>query len=261
LLAVPALPTVAQVVVFYGGLLVVAMLVSGVVEGPAVCVLTHARRLNNAEQTLLAPITAELCRHGLGPPVSEVYVARSSVNVPARACGRRHAVLAPWIIQAVRSGHLPHDEALAVVAHASLVAQSGMSRQSLTVAFWTLPWRTLCTIARPLRGLLPEFVWKARCVVFSVAIWQSAMTGPPIVGPISAAVLTVILAMTYLSPICARHQERHVTQTADDSLVDLGLGLAMANFLRRHPRTTELEARLDVLEATARPSSRLRLVQ
>jgi len=234
---------------------------AGVGEGPAVRFLTHARRLNNVERSLLAPITVESCRLGLGPPSIEYCVARRAAAVPARAYGRRHVVIAPWIIQAVRSGHLPHDEAVAVIAHAALVARAGLTSHGPAIEFWTLPWRTVCTIARPLRGLLPKFVWKARFVVFSVAIWQSAMTGPPIVGPISAAVLTVILAMTYLSPICARHQERHVTQTADNSLVDLGLGPPMATFLRKYPRTTELEARLEVLEPTVRPASRLRLVR
>lgn len=261
LLVVPALPTVAQVVVFYGGLLVVIMLVCGVAEGAAGRVLTHARTLNNAEQSLLAPITSELSRHGLGPPVIAYCVARRAAAVPARAYGRRHVVLAPWIIQAVRSGHLPHDEALGIIAHAALVARAGLSSHGPAIEFWTLPWRTVCTIVRPLRGLLPKFVWKARFVVFSVAIWQSAMTGPPIVGPISAAVLTVILAMTYLVPTCARRHERHVAQTADNSLVDLGLGPPMATFLRKYPRTTELEARLEVLEPTVRPASRLRLVR
>ena len=119
----------------------------------------------------------------------------------------------------------------------------------------------MCTIARPLRGLLPDFVWKVRFVVFAVAIWQSATTGPPVVGPISAAVLTFILAMTYLSPVCARHRQRHVAQIADNGLVGLGLGPAMTKFLRRYPLIGELEARLGVLEPTARPTSRLRLVQ
>ena len=261
LVVAPALPPLAQVGLFYGGLLVLVLLVYGVGEGPAVGVLFHARRLTAGEKSVLAPITVELCRRGLGPPVIEIFVARRPAAAAACAHGRHHVVLAPWFVPAVRSGQLPHDEAVAVIAHAALVTRAGLSRHSLAIAFWTLPWRTVCTIVRPLRGLLPEFVWKARFVVFAVAIWQSATMGPPVVGPISAAVLVIILATTYLSPICAHHWQRQVTQFADNGLVGLGLGPAMAAFLRRYPLIGELEARLDVLEPTARPTSRLRLVR
>ena len=261
LVVAPALPPLAQVGLFYGGLLVLVLLLCGVSENRAVRVLFHSRRLTDSEQSALAPITVELCRRGLGPPVIEIFVARRPAAAPACAQGRRHVVLAPWFVHAVRSGRLPHDEAVAVIAHAALVARAGLSRNSPAIAFWTLPWRTMCTIARPLRGLLPDFVWKARFVVFAVAIWQSATMGPPVVGPISAAVLAIILASTYLSPVCARHWQRHVAHVADNGLVGLGLDPAMTKFLRRYPLIGELEARLGVLEPTARPTSRLRLVQ
>ena len=256
----PALPALAQVGLFYGGLSALVLLVCDVGEGPAIRVLIHARRLTKTEQSALAPITSELCRRGLGPPLIEFYVARRPA-APACAKGRRHVVLAPWIVRDVRSGRLPHDVAVAVIAHAALVARAGLSRNSPAIAFWTLPWRAVCTIARPLHGLLPELVWKARFVVFAVAIWQSATTGPPVVGPISAAVLTFILSMTYLSPVCAHHWQRQVTQVADRELIGVGLGPAMAAFLRRCLQTEDLEARLEVLEPTTRPTSRLRLVQ
>ena len=261
LVVAPALPTLAQVGLFYGGLLVMVLLVCGVGEGRAVRVLFHSRRLTASEQSALAPITVELCRRGLGPPVIEIFVAKRPAAAPACVQGRRHVVLAPWFVYAVRSGQLPHDETVAVIAHAALVTQAGLSRHDPAIAFWTLPWRTMCTIARPLRGLLPDFVWKARFVVFAVAIWQSATMGPPVVGPISAAVLAIILASTYLSPVCARHWQRHVARVADNGLVGLGLGPAMTKFLRRYPLIGELEARLGVLEPTARPTSRLRPVQ
>ena len=260
LVIAPALPTLAQVGLSYGGILVLVLLVCGVGEGRAVRVLLHARRLTDSQQSALAPITVE-CRRGLGPPVIEIFVAKRPAAAPACAQGRHHVVLAPWFVHAVRSGQLPHDVAVAVIAHAALVARAGLSRHSPAIAFWTLPWRTVCTIVRPLRGLLPEFVWKARFVVFAVAIWQSTTMGPPVVGPISAAVLAIILATTYLSPVCAHHWQRHVTQVADNGLVGLGLGPAMATFLRRYPPNGELEARLDKLDPPARPTSRLRLVQ
>ena len=128
-----------------------------------------------------------------GDPV----LRRETPGSPPCAHGRHHVVLAPWIVRDVRSGRLPHDEAVAVIAHPAIVAREGLSRQSPAIAFWTLPWRTVSTIAKPLRGLLPEFVWKAKFVVLAVAIWQSATMGPPVVGPISAAVLAIILAIPY----------------------------------------------------------------
>ena len=261
LVVAPSLPVLAQVGLFYGGLLAVVLLICGVGEGPAVRVLFHSRRLTDSEKSVLAPITIELCRRRLEPRGIEFCVARRPATAPACAHGRHHVVLAPWFVHAVRSGQLPHDETIAVIAHTALVTRAGLSRHDPAIAFWTLPWRTVCTMARPLRGLLPNFAWKARFVVFAVAIWQSATTGPPVVGPISAAALAIILAITYLSPICAHHWQRHITQVADRELIGLGLGPAMATFLRRYPQTEELEARLEKLEPTARPASRLRLVQ
>ena len=97
---------------------------------------------------------------------------------------------------------LPHRETVAVIAHASLAARSGLSRQDLAIHFWSTPWRILVAIGRPLRGVL-GFAWKIRVIVFGIAIWQSFSAGPSSHGlerSVVAAMFFILLALTYLMP-------------------------------------------------------------
>jgi hypothetical protein len=269
LLLGPALPAWAQLVVFYAGLLVLALLVAGVGESWAVRCLFGARRLTDLERTGLAPVLTELCGRGLGPPVARFYVARRPTARAAVAHGPRSVVVSRDLVHGALTGRLPRDEAVAVLAHAALVALGGLTRQDPAIAFWSTPWRLLAALGKQPRGLL-GVAWRIRAVVFGVAIWQSLTaqapnTGPAtpagLPGPVAAAALTLILAMTYLAPRWVTSWERHVVATGDRALVACGLGPSMAAFLRRHHETPTLVARAQLLDP--QPSHRpiLRVVR
>ena len=120
----PALPDWAGIALFYCGLAVVGFLAAGVGESHAVGVLFSARALNENERTGMAPVIAALCHLELGPPVVELFVSRRHGSPAAIARGRRSVVLAPEFVHGVLTGQLPHREAVAVLAHASLVARA-----------------------------------------------------------------------------------------------------------------------------------------
>jgi hypothetical protein len=264
----PALPVSAQLVVFYGGLLVLALLVAGVGESWAVRCLFGARRLTDLERTGLAPVLTELCGRGLGPPVARFYVARRPGAAAAVAHGRRSVVASRELVYGALTDRLPRDEAVAVLAHAALVARAGLARQDPAIAYWSTPWRLLAALGRPLPGLL-GFAWRMRAAVFGVAVWQTMTAGPPgegstrhegLPGPAAALVLALILALTYLAPRCANSWDRHLTATGDRLLVAHGLGPPMAAFLRSYSPTPGMIARSHVFGPQLTRGRMLRVV-
>lgn len=263
LVIAPALPDWAGIGLFWGGLTVGLLLVLGVGESLAVRALFNARRLTQVERAGLAAVVADLCHLELGPPIVDLYVARRRGAPAAIAHGRRSIVMAPEFINGILTGRLPRREAVAVLAHASLVTRSGLVRHDAAIVFWSTPWRVLAVVGRPARGLL-GFAWKIRVVVFGVAIWQSAAgstSAPgPLNGPMIAVALSVILALTYLAPRWAIGWENLVASTGDRKLLARGLGPAMASFLRRYPQTSALIERTQLLDPPVRPKTQLRRV-
>lgn len=263
LLVGPVLPDWASLVLFYGGLAVVTLLLAGVGESIAVRMLFGARKLTASERTGLAVVVGELCHLELGPPLIEVFVARRRGAPAAAARGRRSVVLAAELVHGILTGQLPHREAVAVLAHASLITRCGLSRQDPAIAFWSTPWRMLAMLGGPLHGLL-GFAWKARFVVVGIAIWQSltdsaAMYGP-LKGPLVAAVLALLLALTYLMPHWTASWEKHVSSTGDLELTLRDLGPAMATFLRRYPPTPLVIERIQLLDPPIQLRPHLRVV-
>ena len=258
----PALPDWAGIALFYCGLAVVGFLGAGVGESLAVRVLFSARALNENERIGMAPVIVALCHLELGPPVVELFVSRRHGSPAAIAHGRRSIVLAPELVHAILTRQLPHREAVAVIAHASLVARSGLSRQDLAIHFWSTPWRILVAIGRPLHGVF-GFAWKIRVIVFGIAIWQSfgaGLSSHGLDGSVVAAMLFILLALTYLMPRWAAGWQTHVEKSADRELVARGLGSPMAAFLRRYPQTTATIGRVQLLDQTREQEPGLRLV-
>jgi hypothetical protein len=256
LLVGPVLPLWMQLMVFYGGLLVLVLLVAGVGESWAVRVLFGACRLTELERAGLAPVLTDLCGLQLGPPAVRFCVARRAGAAAAVARGRRTVVASRELVYGVLDHRLPRDEALAVLAHAAVVARAGLTRQDPAIVFWSTPWRLLATLCKRPRGLV-ELAWRIRSAVFAVAIWQSLSAGDPtqipatpagVPGAVTAAALTLILAVTYVAPRCADRWETHVVATGDRQLVACGLGPSMAALLRRYPQTPTLVARIQVLD-------------
>lgn len=241
------MPASAQIVMFYGGLAAVVLLAVGVAERRAVQVLFAARPLREPELVVMAPVLTGLCRLGLGPPLTSVLVARRPGAPAAIGRGRRSVVAAGEFVDGLLTGQLPKSEAVAVLAHAAVVAHTGLSRHDLAIALWSTPWRLLRTIARPMGGLL-GIAWKVRIIVFVVAIWQCLAAGPPVAGSCAAVVLTLVLTATYTTRWCADRWERHVELVGDRELVAMRLGKAMAEFLHRYPATRTLVVRQQTLD-------------
>ena len=262
LVIAPALPDWAGIGLFWGGLAVALLLVLGG-ESLAVRALLNARRLTQVERAGLAAVVADLCHLELGPPIVDLYVARRRGAPAAIAHGRRSIVMAPEFVNGILTGRLPRREAVAVLAHASLVTRSGLVRHDAVIVFWSTPWRVLAVVGRLAHGLL-GFAWNIRVVVFGTAIWQSATDSSsapgPLNGPMIAVALSVILALTYLVPRWAIGWEKLVASTGDRELVARGLGPAMAAFLRRYPQTSALVERTQVLDPPVPEEPRLRLI-
>ena len=108
-----------------------------------------ARRLNEVGSAGLASVITGLCHVELGPPVVDLYLSRRDGAATAIAHGRRSVVLAPEFVHGVLTGQLPRHEAVAVLAHASLAARAGPSRQGPTIIFWSTPWGILAALGRP----------------------------------------------------------------------------------------------------------------
>ena len=263
LLVGPVLPDWAGLVLFYGGLTVGMLLVAGVGESLAVRMLFGARRLTASERTGLAEVDSELCHLELGPPLIEVFVARRRGAPAAASRGRRSVVVAAELVHGILTGQLPHREAVAVLAHASLITRCGLTRQDPAIAFWSTPWRMLAVLGRPLHGLL-GFAWKIRFVVVGIAIWQSLSDGArvsgPLAGPLVAFALALLLALTYLVPHWTASWEKRVYSTGDREVTSLGLGPATAAFLRRYPQTPPMIERIQLLDPPIRQRPNLRVV-
>ena len=256
----PALPVWAGNALFCAGLLIVGALLVGVGEPTAVRLLFAARKLDGVERTALAPVVTELCHFELGPPLVTLLVSRRhGLSAAAIAQGRRTIVLSPELVHAIVTRRMPPAEAIAVVAHACLVARSGLNRQNPAIAFWSTPWRMLSWLVRPL-GPLVGFAWRIRVIVAGVAIWQSATTVPATRGAVTGGAVAILLALTYLLPRWSTSWERLVAGTGDRELIPLGLAPGMISFLRRCPQTMAVIERLQLLDRPAIETPRLRLV-
>ncbi|MBC7594734.1 MAG: hypothetical protein H7288_12480 [Kineosporiaceae bacterium] len=234
------------------GVVVVLILMLGGGEPCAVRLVFRARRLTCAQQDDLRDVITGLCKIGLGPPIIDLYISRRTAALTATARGRRSVIVTDALVTATTSGRIPNDEVVAAIAHACLVARSGMSRQDPVIALCGLPCLMLRNIGRPVGGIV-GFSWRVRPVVVGVAIWQGITTGPgagsPMGGDGTAAALAALLVMSYATPYLTRRWAVHVTRTADALLADFGLGPSMATFLYKFPRTRSSIERIRFLEA------------
>lgn len=226
-------------------------LVTGVGESIAVRLLFVARRPRQAEQLELRLLVSDLRNIGLGPPITELFIAQRPGAPRTLAAGRHSVVLSRELVSAIAAQHLRRREAVAVVAHAAEMVLSGMNRQDLVLRVWMLPCLLLKTLGRPLSALL-GFAWRLRALVVVVAAWRSFVGDVP--GPDSTSGVTTgcalvgLLVLTYIGPRLARNWRDHVVAQADRGVVDRGLGVDLANFLRRRaptPRDSVRIVRLD----------------
>jgi hypothetical protein len=256
------LPDWAGVCVFYGGLTVAILLGTGRAEHVAVRVLFSARKMTRSEKVGLSAVVGQLCHLQLGPPLVDLYVSRRPGGPHAVARGGRSVVMSAELAIAIQTGRIAEAEAMAVLAHASGTARSGLVRLDPLIALWTLPWRVLATTVRPLRGLI-GFAWKIRPLVIGAAIWQSP-TDPSaadvVDGVAIAAVLAVSLVLTYAWPQMTRGWDQALEREGDQALIERGLGQPLATFLRRLQQTPSVIERTQTLDPPVRPRPALHIV-
>lgn len=230
---------------------VACVLATGAGERHAARVLMCSRPLDDLEKAALADVVTRLTSHGYGPPGIEVRVARM---LPwATAFGRRTLVLSQDLVDAVIFDRIPEQEVLAIATHAAAASREGGSRWGGGSALYLAPWRLLdAMLAAPRRGILGT-AWSLRWIVLVVAVIQNHQR------PIAAAAISVVGALTYVSPAADAACTRELEDRGDIALVELGLGRVLAGVLRRQPAQRRLVERVRVLEqAPKRP--RLRLV-
>ena len=158
-------------------------------------------------------------------------------------------VLSSGLVNAVRDGALPAEEAAAVIAHPASLVRAGLTRMDLLLGFWTLPWRLLqgltegtAAAVRRLPGV--RLAWRARALVSGIAVVQMGSQGH---WPI-AAVITAVTALSYAAPSWRRRWERQLQRAGDAMVRHAGFGPALARFLQRLPRTPALRDRIADLD-------------
>lgn len=248
-------------VLFFGGLAIAAALALGVGEDLAAVILLRGRGLTAREETAMAPVVTFLCRAGWGPPLIRLWARPGLAQVAAVGAGRRTVMVSSGLVDAVRDGTLPVDEAAAAIAHAAGPVRAGLRRMDLLLGFWTIPWRLLQGLTEAIAavfGWLPGvgLAWRARALVSVIAVIQMSSQGH---WPI-AAVITTITVLSYAAPSWQRQWERYLRRTGDALVCDAGLGPSLAHFLRRQPRTPTLRDRLAHLDQRPAPPPTLGLI-
>lgn len=257
LAAVPAPFTLGAAALLVGALLTLG---SGVGEPVAVRVLWAARPLRPDERDDLALVLTLLCRTGLGPPLIDLRVRRGRA-VAAVGTGRRTVVLTTALIQDVTTSRLPPEQATALLAHAATVVRVRLVRSDPLIAFASLPWNALRTLARvasvgPRRLPLVVVAWRARWVVLTVAVVQAAAE-----GQFGLALTTAALGVvSYALPAGERRWNDHLVRAGDAGVVEAGYGDVLAAYLTRTGRFRATHVRLRALTDARRPRPALGLV-
>jgi hypothetical protein len=240
----PALGLVAFTVA--GGALVALAL--GRLQQPAIAALTGSRPATEAEVDTLAPVLAEL--GGRGVDVGALFVRRAQrPSTPvAVAIGPSAVVVSPGLVEAVYRGGVSGVQAAATLAHAVGRRQAFQPRLELAELAATTPWRLM---AATFRGVGRSFAWlpfmrlawTLRGFVGVICVVQSVAEDRAWTGLLGGAVI----ALTYLVPAAGRRIELHTEAEADQFVLSLGLGPALAGLLRRYgpPMTVERMQRLE----------------
>lgn len=255
------LPAGAGAALFYGGLACAITLALGRGEDLAIRVLFRGRRLTKTEAAALAPAITLLCQVGLGPPTVRIWVQGSDRRVVAGGAGRRSVVVSVALVTAVQDGHLPQDQAAALMARAAGLVRAGLVRSDLLISFWTLPWQILSALVGAITkmfGQLPgtRALWQLRFVVGVITVGQTTTEGH---WPL-AVLVAAITGLSYTIPRWEQAWDKQLLRAGDHQAQEHGLAAPLARFLRRCPRNTQTRERIHLLEGGP-PRPALRLVR
>lgn len=201
-----------------------------------------------------APVQAQLARCGMGE--LQLLIRRSPRNTTRGVVrlGRESLVIAPGLLDALYQGRLAVSEVAAVVAHTEGWQRATARLGDLAMMVATTPWRVLAGAFRRMTGGMSRLplggiAWKLRGVIGVICVIQAAMEGRSWSGVLGG----VVIALTYLSPAAGQELSRRAMVRADDLVVSMGLGSALAALWRRvgEPISTQ---QLQRLEAPPSPS-------
>ena len=256
------LPPLAGSILFVGGLVVGALLVAGAGESAAARVLLASRPARAEELDMLAGALTVLCRAQLGPPVIRLRVRPGEHAIAAGGFGRRTVVVSGGLLDAVEGGHLPQDQAAAVIAHAGALVRGGWVRNDPAIGFWSLPWQLIVAVAQVVASVgrrlpLTSVAWRLRGIVLAIAVVQAVQLHQVWL----AATIAGIGVVSYAMPVLEWRWRQLLLASGDVAVREAGLASALADFLRRCPRTPDRQARLRTLEGSTRVMRPLGLVR
>ncbi|GIG21142.1 hypothetical protein Cch01nite_18660 [Cellulomonas chitinilytica] len=239
----PALPDVVAAALFYGGVVVGSLSITGAGERATAALVLRAHSLAPEQQETLASTLTLVCRAGLGPPLVEVRIRRSA-GPAACAFGRRTVVVTSGLIDALEDGDMTADEAAAVIVHASTLVRTGLVRFDPLLTLSSAPWLILGALVQRVAAAARHVpgarrAWQLRALLVAVAIYQAAAVGHLLV----AGALAALGFVSYAMPVWTSRWRTTLLVAGDDGVASAGLAGPMLALLRRCPPSHETRTR------------------
>ena len=236
--------------VLLGMIVAVGLVTGGVLEGPAVRLMTPASAPTDTELQVLSRIPALAGIH--------LLVCRSAANTadPVVILGR-FTVVSTALVEALCSGWVSVREVNALVVHARARHQVfALRRAEVAIALVEMPWRITVRIFHRVGDAfawvpLGSLAWRLRGVVGVVCLVQSVTAGHTWPGVLGAGVI----ALTYLVPAAGSAIEARATATGDAEVVAAGLGRSLLEVLGRSGQRLSLDRRQRLQDSPSSESS------
>jgi len=219
LVIVAALPPVVGFALTVVGVVIGALLASGLGENAAVRLLFRARRATPAEAPRLA-VAWRIATHQLDADGLRLRIVTH--GAPITTAGRRHLLISREVVDPYCANEITAYALAALIAEGIGRLRHGHTRFDLPWTFWTLPWDFIRGIAHAIgRRLawipLVQLAWRTRAVVGTIAVILEAQAGR---WP-SPIIIAGFIALSYLMPRARRAwgervvgaANRHVTLT------------------------------------------------
>lgn len=210
------------------------------------------------ERNVQAAIVPILSLRGRRQPA--VWVASRLAGRAAVMPTATDLLVSRGLLQQIVIGEISDDHVCVLVSQAAGREPVDHSRLVAAVGAYCIPWAVIeivvASIAR-VAGSAPvlSLSWKARWLVLTVALFDSAQTGrwPALVGLTAAGLLSAT------TPLRRTRWEGTLRQLGDDRVVADGFGPVLASMIRGRRRGVADEERVEALDRQARtPASSLR---
>ena len=217
------LPPHSGLALFASGMVVAGALLIDGVEPLAVRLLYGGSPLTVTDQRALAPVLTALCRHGLGPPIVDIWVRPGGPATHVTATGRRSVLVTRGLLEAITSEAISVERATALLAREAGPVRAGATRFDPVLRWWTIPWGLLTAgmvavahcfgVAAPVR-----LMWRARWLVAVIAVVQAVAADH---GGLAVLLLS-IGATSYLWPRWVRAWQARLAEIGDEAVARVG---------------------------------------